>query len=160
MSCDTARPRSRYRTPSHKDGGQNILTDLNHRVYLRHPGYSDTGGPIDTGTLPPTPSVDTSGSGGTPGTPGTGPTSSGGIDTGTGGGFSAPALASAPKTSKLSPAPRNADAAPIGFFGGLSAGLIVLALAGAGLIGFGLIRLCLGGLNPAAMTICPLEPPS
>ena len=124
------------------------------------PGFSDTGPPPDTGTVAPTPSVDTSGSGGTPGTPGTGPTSSGGIDTGTGGGFSAPALASAPKTSKLSPAPRNADAAPIGFFGGLSAGLIVLALAGAGLIGFGLIRLCLGGLNPAAMTICPLEPPS
>jgi hypothetical protein len=43
MSCDTLRPRSHYRTPSHEDGGQNLPTDLNHRVYLRHPGYSDTG---------------------------------------------------------------------------------------------------------------------
>ena len=43
MSCDTVRPRSHYRTPSYEDGGQNISIDLNHRVYLRHPGYSDTG---------------------------------------------------------------------------------------------------------------------
>jgi hypothetical protein len=43
MSCDTLQPRSHYKTPSHEDGGQNLPTDLNHRVYLRHPGYSDTG---------------------------------------------------------------------------------------------------------------------
>ncbi|KAF2187453.1 hypothetical protein K469DRAFT_114092 [Zopfia rhizophila CBS 207.26] len=38
------RPRSQYKTPSHEDGEQNLPIDLNHRVYLRHPGYSDTGG--------------------------------------------------------------------------------------------------------------------
>ena len=43
MSCDTVRPHSHYRTPSHEDSGQNILTDLNHKVYLRYLGYSDTG---------------------------------------------------------------------------------------------------------------------
>ena len=43
MSGDTLRPRSQYRTPSHEDGGENLPRDLNHRVYLRHPGYSDTG---------------------------------------------------------------------------------------------------------------------
>ena len=32
-----------YKTPSHEDGGQNLPTDVNHRAYLRHPGYSDTG---------------------------------------------------------------------------------------------------------------------
>lgn len=43
MSCDTLQPRSQYKTPSHEDGEQNLPADLNHRVYLRHPGYSDTG---------------------------------------------------------------------------------------------------------------------
>jgi len=43
MSCDTPRPHSQYKTPSHEDGGQNLPADLNHRVYVRHPGYSDTG---------------------------------------------------------------------------------------------------------------------
>ncbi|KAF2194705.1 hypothetical protein K469DRAFT_725931 [Zopfia rhizophila CBS 207.26] len=43
MSCDTLLPRPQYKTPSHEDSGQNLPTDLNHRVYLRHPGYSDTG---------------------------------------------------------------------------------------------------------------------
>ena len=43
MSCDTLRSRSQYKTPSHEDGGQNLPEDLNHRVHLRHPGYSDTG---------------------------------------------------------------------------------------------------------------------
>lgn len=43
MSYDTLRPRSSYRTPTHDDGGQNLPTDLDHKVYLRHPGYKDTG---------------------------------------------------------------------------------------------------------------------
>ncbi|KAI9771266.1 MAG: hypothetical protein M1840_002236 [Geoglossum simile] len=43
MSYYTLQPRSRYNTPSHEDGGQNLPTDLNHGVRLRHPGYSDTG---------------------------------------------------------------------------------------------------------------------
>jgi hypothetical protein len=42
MSCDTLRPRSHYRIPSHEDSGQNLPTGLNHRVYLCHPGYSET----------------------------------------------------------------------------------------------------------------------
>lgn len=42
MSCDTLRPRSHCRIPSHEDGGQNLPTGLNHRVYQCHPGYSDT----------------------------------------------------------------------------------------------------------------------
>jgi hypothetical protein len=43
MSCDVLQPRSQYKAPLHEDGGQNLPTDLNHRVYLRHPGYSDMG---------------------------------------------------------------------------------------------------------------------
>lgn len=43
MSGDTLRLRSQYGTPSHEDGGENLPRDLNHRVYLRHPGYTDTG---------------------------------------------------------------------------------------------------------------------
>jgi hypothetical protein len=43
VSCDTLRPRWQYKTLSHEDGGQNLPEDLNHRVHLRHPGYSDTG---------------------------------------------------------------------------------------------------------------------
>lgn len=42
MSCDTLRPRSHYKTHSHEDGGQNLPTNLDYRVYLR-PGYSNTG---------------------------------------------------------------------------------------------------------------------
>lgn len=43
MSYESLRPRPKYNAPSHEDGGQNLPTDLNSRVYLRHPGYSDTG---------------------------------------------------------------------------------------------------------------------
>ena len=43
MSGDTLRSRSQHRTPSHEDAGENLPRDLNHRGYLRHPGYSDTG---------------------------------------------------------------------------------------------------------------------
>ncbi|KAF1958577.1 hypothetical protein CC80DRAFT_441077 [Byssothecium circinans] len=43
MHCEPLRPRLKYDTPSHKDGGQDLPADLNYKVYLRHPGYSDTG---------------------------------------------------------------------------------------------------------------------
>jgi len=43
MLYDTLQPRSHYKTSFYEDGGQNLLTDLNHKVYLRHPGYSNTG---------------------------------------------------------------------------------------------------------------------
>lgn len=43
MSHEIIRPRLCYKIPSHEDNGQNLPTDLDHRVFLRHPGYPDTG---------------------------------------------------------------------------------------------------------------------
>ncbi|PVH90116.1 hypothetical protein DM02DRAFT_665510, partial [Periconia macrospinosa] len=43
MPFESLQARSKYDTPSHKDGGQGVPADLNYKVYLRHPGYSDTG---------------------------------------------------------------------------------------------------------------------
>ncbi|XTI94387.1 hypothetical protein V2W45_1473570 [Cenococcum geophilum] len=51
ISCDTIQLRSHYGIPSHEDGGQNLPKDLNHRVYLCHPGYSGTGNILMEGFL-------------------------------------------------------------------------------------------------------------
>jgi hypothetical protein len=42
MSDDSVRPRSHYMAPFHEAGGHNIPRDITYRVFLRHPGYSDT----------------------------------------------------------------------------------------------------------------------
>ncbi|KAK3216213.1 hypothetical protein GRF29_8g2618833 [Pseudopithomyces chartarum] len=43
MPFESLKARPKYDTPSHKDGGQSLPTNLDYKVYLRHPGYSDTG---------------------------------------------------------------------------------------------------------------------
>ncbi|KAF2740331.1 hypothetical protein EJ04DRAFT_572178 [Polyplosphaeria fusca] len=43
MPFESLQPRLKYNAPSHDDGARNLPAALNFKVYLRHPGYSDTG---------------------------------------------------------------------------------------------------------------------
>jgi hypothetical protein len=94
-------------------------------------------------------------SGGSPAVAGS-PGSAGGIGTGQAA-VSSPALAGTPTQARRPASNRQGLAAsPIGLFGGVSPGLILLALAGAALLAAGLKRLCTDVLEPKAETVCPL----